>query len=335
MLAAKGHQVLIVGPEPRKPSVRQWAKALLGRATLPAAPEQSHYARAEVPIHVIGHHGPVRLDDVPDADVIIATFWTTAEWVMALPRQKGAKVHFIQGYEDFPGVPVDRLEAVWRLPTYKIAIAQWLVDLGRERFGIDNIALVTNSIDHHIFKPTERDKGQRPTVGFLYSGASFKDIPTSIRALERLKEMVPDVTILSFGAVRPEPGQLPPWCEFHHLPSQDEIVRIHLRCHAWLSTSQTEGFNLPPLEAMASGCPAVCSKTGRPLEIILNGVNGYLVDQGDFEGFANALSKILSLSNDAWRSMSQAAIDAVAHPTWEESSKLFEEALMESVAASV
>jgi glycosyltransferase involved in cell wall biosynthesis len=108
-----------------------------------------------------------------------------------------------------------------------------------------------------------------------------------------------------------------------------------LRCHAWLSTSQTEGFNLPPLEAMASGCPAVCSKTGRPLEIILNGVNGYLVDQGDFEGFANALSKILSLSNDAWRSMSQAAIDAVAHPTWEESSKLFEEALMESVAASV
>ena len=335
MLADKGHEVLIVGPEPRSPGLRERTKALLGRATLPAALEQSHYARAQVPLHVIGHGGPLELDDVPDADIIIATFWITAEWIAALPRKKGAKVHFIQHYEDFPGVPLDRLEAVWRLPTYKIAIAQWLVDLGRERFGIDKIALVPNSIDHDIFKPRDRGKEGPLTVGFLFSRASFKDVPTSIRALQRLKEFEPRVTILSFGAVRPEARQMPPWCEFQQLPTQHEIANIYSRCHAWLSTSETEGFNLPPLEAMATGCPAVCSKTGRPLEIIENGTNGYLVDQGDSDGFAKALSKILSLSDEAWRRMSTAAIEAVAHPTWEESSKLFEEALTESVAASV
>jgi glycosyltransferase involved in cell wall biosynthesis len=79
---------------------------------------------------------------------------------------------------------------------------------------------------------------------------------------------------------------------------------------------------------MASGCPAVCSKTGRPLEVIKNGVNGYLVDQGDVAGFADAIARILDLSDEAWQAMSAAARDTVAHPTWDESSALFEQALI-------
>jgi glycosyltransferase involved in cell wall biosynthesis len=128
--------------------------------------------------------------------------------------------------------------------------------------------------------------------------------------------------------MKPGKGVLSKKVEFHHLPPQNEIASIYRRCDAWLSTSRTEGFNLPPLEAMASGCPAVCSKTGRPLEIIVNGVNGYLVDQGDVAGFAEAVINILDLSDRDWQAMSKAAQDAVAHPTWKESSAMFEQALI-------
>jgi len=193
------------------------------------------------------------------------------------------------------------------------------------------VSLVPNSIDHEHFSRKPRAKGQPPTVGFLFHPGGFKDIPTTIAALNRLIELKPDIRLRSFGAARPEKGQLPARTEFRYVPSQAEIARIYAECDAWLSTSRSEGFNLPPLEAMGSGCPAVCAKTGRPLEIIENGVNGYLVDEGDVEGFAQALARMLSLPDDEWVKMSEAAAAAVSHPTWEESNDLFEAALLQSL----
>jgi glycosyltransferase involved in cell wall biosynthesis len=330
-LAERGHEILIVARRLRRLSFKDRAKAWLRLQPAAVPTEQSHVALAGVPVKVVNHWGPVREQDVPDADVIIATWWETAEWIWPFSPAKGAKVHFIQHYEAFPELPVERVDAVWRLPLSKIAVAQWLVDLGRERFGIGQMALVPNSVDHHFFNATPRPKGEPPTVGFLFHEVPFKDLPTTIAVAQRLKEISPEVRFLSFGASRPRSDQLPPNTKFHYLPSQAKIAEIYRRCDAWLSTSRTEGFNLPPLEAMACGCPAVCAKTGRPLEIIENGVNGYLVEQGDVAGFADALLSILVLSNSAWREMSQATVRAVAHPNWEESSDLFERALIRAV----
>jgi glycosyltransferase involved in cell wall biosynthesis len=332
-LAAKGHEVLIVAPSSTRPGIKQRARMLLRRSTCPYSIEQSHVALSGVPYKVTQREEVVATD-VPDADVIIATWWETAEWVWAMPRAKGAKVHFIQHYEAHPGLPAERVDAVWKLPSRKIAIAQWLIDLGRQRFGIEHMALVPNSIDHQFFTRKSRHRGEPATVGFLFHGASFKDMPTAVTALKRLRQMKPETRLRAFGASRAEPARLPPNTKFDYLPSQERIAEIYGECDAWLSTSRTEGFNLPPLEAMASGCPAVCAKTGRPLEIIEDGVNGYLVDQGDVDGFAAALANIISLPDGDWARMSHSAAAAVAHPTWDESSDLFEQALIEAMAAA-
>lgn len=331
-LAERGHDVVIVARRTRRLSFKERLQAWLRRKPIEVPPEHSHVALSGIPFYVPNHWGPVREEDVPDGDVIIATWWETAEWIWPFSASKGAKVHFIQHYEAFPELPVDRVDAVWRLPIPKIAVAQWLIDLGREKFGIEEMALVPNSVDHQFFNPKQRSTYDRPTVGFLYHEVPFKDLPTTIAAARRLKEVRPEVQFLSFGAARPSEVQLPPDTEFHYLPTQQKIAEIYNCCDAWLSTSRTEGFNLPPLEAMACGCPAVCAKTGRPLEIIENGINGYLVDQGDVAGFTDALLKILALPKPAWQQMSQAAVRAVAHPTWEESSALFEKALIQAVS---
>jgi len=326
-LAARGHEVLVVAPRPRRIMLKERITTLLSRNPRYIASKHAHVALANVPLHVPRHFGPIREGDVPDADVIIATWWETAEWIWKMAPSKGAKFHFIQHYEAFSNIPNDRVDAVWRLPIAKIAIAQWLIELGREKFRIEDMALVPNSVDHQIFRSAPRAKGDRPTVGFLFHKAEFKDLSTTLAVVQRLREVRPEVRLISFGAVRPNPQDLPSDVEFHHFPSQEQIANIYRRCDAWLSTSISEGFNLPPLEAMACGTPAVCGKTGRPLEIIRAGVNGDLVEPGDAASFANALAAILSLSDAAWRSMSEAAIHSVAHPTWEESSTLFEQAL--------
>jgi len=329
-LSAKGHEVLIVVPAPPRRGLKERAKILLRLSPTPVPIAQSHVVLAGVPFHITSRYDLIEPCDVPDADVIIATWWETAEWVWAMPPTKGAKVHFIQGYDAFSGIQSDRVEAVWRLPFAKIAVSQWLVDLAREQFGIEQVALVPNSVDHHLFSALPRNKGNPATVGFLFHPGSFKDMPATLTALKMLSERVPETRFICFGGSKPTPGGMPANIEFHYLPTQEEIAKIYMRCDAWLSTSRREGFNLPPLEAMASGCPAVCAKTGRPLEIINDGVNGYLVEQGDIDGFAGALASIVSLPQREWRSMSNAAAAAVAHPTWEESSSLFEVALVQS-----
>src|SRR5215213_5178203 len=81
LLADRGHQVVIVGPRARKPTIKDRVKAVIGRGNLPASAEQSHYARAGVHVDEIGRGHALESDDFPDADVILATFWKTVEWI--------------------------------------------------------------------------------------------------------------------------------------------------------------------------------------------------------------------------------------------------------------
>ena len=58
----------------------------------------SHFDYVGVPVHVLDRYRPVMDCDVPDGDVVIATWWETAEWVVELSSRKGAKAYFIQHY---------------------------------------------------------------------------------------------------------------------------------------------------------------------------------------------------------------------------------------------
>lgn len=48
------------------------------------------------------------------------------------------------------------------------------------------------------------------------------------------------------------------------LPSKKEMAEIYSSSKVFLYLSETEGFGLPPLEAMASGCVPICRDSGGP-----------------------------------------------------------------------
>ena len=63
------------------------------------------------------------------------------------------------------------------------------------------------------------------------------------------------------------------------------------------------------------------------MDLIEDGVNGYLVDVGDTEGLARRLIDVLELPEPTWQQMSEAAYRTAEKFTWEAATVLFEQAL--------
>lgn len=75
-----------------------------------------------------------------------------------------------------------------------------------------------------------------------------------------------------------------------------------------LLTSRSEGLPLVLAEAMSRGClPIVYDVRYGPADFITDGVDGFLVPDGDVEGIADRIERLLRLDDDAVRGMRQAA----------------------------
>ena len=92
-----------------------------------------------------------RAEHLPDADVIVSTFWTTMQWAACAGPKKGVPVHLCQDYEGDAAEhePLrERIEAAYRLPRVQhVTTATHLTELLAQRFHID-ARQISGGIDH-------------------------------------------------------------------------------------------------------------------------------------------------------------------------------------------
>ncbi len=329
-LKVRNHEVFIISPPKRLPSLRLRVQSMLqGRGWLSAAKNNtSHFDNVDVPRRLLERWRPVTDSDIPDADVVVATWWETAEWVANLCEAKGAKAYFIQHHEVFDYLPKEKVEATWSMPLHKITISKWLVELAQTQYGDSNVSLVLNSVDTEQFYAPVRRKQAIPTVGMMYGTAYWKGCDVSLKAFSLAAQKLPRLRLIAFGTCAPSADlPLPAGTEYIQQPAQKKIKDIYASCDVWLCGSWSEGFHLPPLEAMACRCPVVSTRVGGPLGIIKDGVNGYLVPVGDSTALANQLVHTLTLPEAEWQTMSDAAYATATQYTWDDATERFEAAL--------
>lgn len=333
-LRRRGHDVFVVSTPRQRQGLRSLLKSLVLRRKWQGVRRQpSHFDGVDVPHRVLDRWRPVVDADVPDADVIVATWWMTGEWVSAMSPSKGAKAILLQGYEVLPGKQKPAIDAAWRLPLHKIVISKWLVELARDRFGDSDVSHVPNAVDLDQFYAPPRGKQSRPSVGLLYATNAFKECQTSLAAIQLARRRLVDLRLVSFGRERPlRELPLPRGADFTYQPPQHAIRDIYAQCDVWLCGSRREGFHLPPLEAMACRCPVVSTRVGGPMDIIEEGINGHLVDVGNVEALADRLERVLTLPEFQWRVMSDAAYATATRYTWDDATTLFEQALERAIA---
>ncbi|MEG4943452.1 glycosyltransferase family 4 protein [Microcoleus sp. F4-D5] len=341
ILQKRGHKIFIVSTPERQPTwIEQLPSLLRGRGwQLAPKKEASHFDKVEVESRVLETYRPITDKDVPDADIIMATWWETAEWVAKLSPTKGAKVYFIQHYEAFDYVPKGRVEATWRLPMHKIAVAQWLADIARNEYGDLSVSLVPPTVDtKQFYDPQSRGKQRRrgkqsvPTVGMYYTTTPWKGCDIALEAFSIAAKKIPNLRLVAFGSGDTPPPYLPlpPGTEYNKTPTQDQLKEFYSKCDAWLFSSRSEGFGLPILEAMACGTPVIGTPAGAAPELLAGG-GGILVKPEDPKDMAKAIEQICQLSDAQWRAMSETALQTVTNYTWEDATDLFEAALYAAV----
>jgi colanic acid/amylovoran biosynthesis glycosyltransferase len=104
---------------------------------------------------------------------------------------------------------------------------------------------------------------------------------------------------------------------FEGFLSQAELVKLYASSHLLLHPSETlpnqdqEGVPNSVLEAMATGLPVVATRHGGIPEAVEHGRNGFLANEEDHTGLANAMEQI-TRSPGLLRDMGLRARDMVA-----------------------
>ena len=334
ILLKRGHKIFIVSTPQARPTLRQQLRSVVrGRGWLAAPKKEAFFFdKVDVESRVLETWRPITDRDVPDADIIMATWWETAEWVSKLSPSKGAKVYFLQHYEAFEYTPKDRVDATWRLPMHKIVVARWLEDMARNEYGDLSASLVPPTVDSkQFYDPHSRSKQPRgkqsvPTVGMYYSTPPWKGCDIALEAFSIAAKKIPNLRLVAFGCGDPAPANFPNGTEYDIFPTQDQLKEFYSKCDAWLFASRSEGFGLPILEAMACGTPVIGTPAGGAPELLAGG-GGILVKPEDPEDMAKAIEQICQLSDAEWRAMSETALETVINYTWEDATDLFEAAL--------
>lgn len=226
---------------------------------------------------------------LPCADAVIVTSWPAVRDVARLHHSRGAKINLLFHDETGTG-PQHRIRRTYGLPFRRVAFSARVQAELQERFACEIHERVSAGVDTGVFFPDGASTDD--TVLMLYHDDPRKGADDGIAALALLRARRPNVEVRMCGTVRPR--TLPPWVRFDFRPTDDEMRRLYSTSSALLYPSRYEGFGLPPLEAMACGCPVVTTDVGAVAEFASDGCNASVVPPRDVGAMADRLDALLA-----------------------------------------
>lgn len=168
----------------------------------------------------------------------------------------------------------------------------------------DRISVIYNGIDHCIFKQYNIKLHDSPYIMYVGSERPRKNLGRLLEAFAKLEKEFPELKLVKAGDFgRSEKYRRGTMRKLESLGITRQVIFVeHIPdlelAHYYSSAallaypSLYEGFGLPPLEAMACGCPVVTSNTSSLPEVV--GDAGILVNPYDTDSLAQAMRKVLS-----------------------------------------
>ena len=173
--------------------------------------------------------------------------------------------------------------------------------LARHRVGrLGKISVVHNGTDHILDTPFDDtilaqhglEKG-----GYVMVVGSAKGYKNIHRVFKAMKEAAPGgLRLVVAGGPKAEAYEAQGWSApegtlFTGFVSDAELRALYVGAAVFAFPSQTEGFGLPPVEAMQCGTPVVAADAGAMPEVCGDGA--LIVDPDNTQGWRDALTRVV------------------------------------------
>jgi glycosyltransferase involved in cell wall biosynthesis len=234
--------------------------------------------------------------EIGPADAAIGTIWFTVPPALEVP---GARAfHLCQCYEPlYDGVASqrDEIEAVYRLPTRKLAVSPHLVELLAARHGVA-ADWIPQPFEPDLFVPPAVGRADDGRLRILVSGpweVPIKGIEWGLRALRPLaKEGWLELVRLSLEA-HPDEVALWPDAERRLSVAPRDVPSIYAGIDVYVGLStEVEGFGLPALEGMGCARPCVLTDIGAVRALDPRAEAALRVPHGDAEALRAAMRRL-------------------------------------------
>lgn len=204
----------------------------------------------------------------------------------------------------------------------------------------EKISVIPNGVNHEQFKIIDdavirknvQERYQLPKKFMLYVGniKPHKNLLSLIKAFARVKDQLPAVDLVIVGKKEgfitadhalftflEQDKSLANRVVFTGYVASEDLPVLYNLADLFVFPSLYEGFGLPPLEAMACGCPLLVSDRASMPEIC--GENAHYVDPTDINSLSLKIKEIIGLKKEHQNKFIKSGIDMASSYTWEKS----------------
>ncbi len=201
---------------------------------------------------------------------------------------------------------------------------------GRARDALDldpsRIHVVPLGIDHTVFRPGDEER--EAMILYPARGWPHKNHARLFQAFTSLRETRHQLRLVLTGGGLERLEPVPEGVEILGEVSASQLAALYRRAACLVYPSLYEGFGIPPLEAMACGCPVAASNAGAIPEVC--GEAAVLFDPTDVEAMAAAM-----LDADTRRDeLSELGLERAAQFTWDETARRHEDVYRAALSAT-
>lgn len=210
------------------------------------------------------------------AHATFATSWDTAYYVRNFENTI-SRFYFVQDFEPYfysHGSEYQFAEATYRFGLRGITAGDWLKDKLREEYGMraDSFRF---SYQRDVYFPTDKKDDQKRVFFYARPVTPRRDFELGLLALDEVCKRMPDVEVILAG------WDLKDYIiPFKHqslgVVTMQKLAECYNMCDMCLVISNTN-LSLVPLEVMACGSVAICSK-GENSSWMVDGENSVLVE---------------------------------------------------------
>jgi glycosyltransferase involved in cell wall biosynthesis len=194
---------------------------------------------------------------------------------------------------------------IWKMSAAVIANSLVIKNLALRSNQKQKIGVIYNGVYTDIFKPEE---SPIPHENFTILCASRlsrrKGFNYVIDAFAKIYQKYPNLRLTIAGGEGNAEGELKQQTKDLNIEDKvhftglvnpnTEFVHHHRASDVFVLPSDNEGMSNNMLEAMASGMPIIMTPTGGADELIVEGVNGYIVKFRDGDDIAEKLEKLIN-----------------------------------------